>query len=278
MEGVEQDWLEVLERQRVETKFANFRGVARVKLSHLSFPNPPRPIDPTNIKRLKRSFKTEGCLRIDPEHHIPAIVHEEALQTALENANISKEKLKGSWGKDLAELLFADGLKLECLHGQHRVIAAEQCLYPEENKWWVVDLYGHGKSPGQAGRAAWYWRLTKDVCPVELTTDAKEWFRNGYSYCKKYEDGLIFRYMRLFARQGDACAERRWRSRLSPTKERDVKKLFRRESLTAAFDSLLPVKGFWTGKALKLGSLDNVLSQRCDEVGLSPSGSECSLI
>ena len=99
---------------------------------------------------------------------------------------------------------------------------------------------------------------------VGLSEKAKRSFRETYSYGVNFTDGEVFRQIRFSSLLGDQAAEQRWRSRISPTKERDLRQLWKRIPIMNAFDDLLPMRGFW--KALKLGSLDNILTPRCDEV------------
>ena len=75
--------------------------------------------------------------------------------------------------------------------------------------------------------------------------------------------------MRLAKYRQDEDAEKRWRSRLSPSKEKKVERLLKRTLLKEALDALLPIRGLW--KALTLGSLDNFLDPGCDEVSCSSS-------
>ena len=39
------------------------------------------------------------------------------------------------------ELVFPNGYRLECLHGQHRIQAAQRIFLPARDKWWTVALY-----------------------------------------------------------------------------------------------------------------------------------------
>ena len=105
-------------------------------------------------------------------------------------------------------------------------------------------------------------RLTR----LDLSDDTRQNLREGYGYSSNYTDGEIFRQLRRCQVAADRLGEGRWRARYSPTKDRDLKQLLKRQTLLDALDSILPVKGLW--KAFYLGSLDIFLALRCDEVRL----------
>jgi hypothetical protein len=143
---IQQSRQEVLGQQIVESKAANFKGTARVDISFLSFPYSIRPnYDKNRVADIIRIFEKQGCIYLDPDLHIPAIIDDKTLQDAMSNAGVSLEELKRNGGYKPPELTFPSGFMLECLHGQRRVIAAAQYL-PPEKRWWVVALYGPGKS------------------------------------------------------------------------------------------------------------------------------------
>lgn len=251
---------EDLEKRRAQSRLASFRGTAKVKLTHLSFPNPISCVDPKNVNRLKRVFELEGCSRLEPEHHIPALVDDEVFNNITANVDFDLQHLKGAWAEQLIELQFPEDYKLECLHGQQRVAAAEVVLSASD-RWWVVDLYGRGRFfPCHVLLVA--GGLTSFA--QALDTSAKQAFREGYTCGRVYKDGEIYRSIRLAHHQHDTIAQQRWRSRLSPSKGRKLEQLLRRFPIRDALDDLLPIRGLW--KALTLGSIDNLLSPRCDEV------------
>ena len=67
----------------------------------------------------------------------------------------------------------------------------------------------------------------------------------AYSNEQKPSDGEIFRKIRLYHRENDQEAEKRWWSRLEKSKPKDLRQLFRRPSLTASFDALIDMPGLW---------------------------------
>ena len=124
-----------------DDKAKHFRGTARVQFDHLTFPNPIRRKDNKIVEELKRSLEG-GC--DDEEHPIPAIIDDGILQSALIKSGLIADSLRRVPINSPPKLQFSRDVQLECLHGQHRVLAAKQILRPED-RWWSVDLYGNGK-------------------------------------------------------------------------------------------------------------------------------------
>jgi hypothetical protein len=86
----------------------------------------------------------------------------------------------------------------------------------------------------------------------------------SYSNEQKPSDGEIFRKIRLYQRENNEDAQKRWWSRLEKSKPKDLRQLFRRPSLVAGFDALLDMPGLWA--KLQLGALHRLLVLKCDEV------------
>ena len=123
----------------LEAKNKAFCGCAKIPLRSLrpeDLLTNPRQLDPKNITRLLNVFRLEGCLRLEPEHHVPAIVNPQALDDALRSHNLGRASLK-----TLEEPVSIDfRVAITYLHGAHRLEAASQFLQGED-KWWIVDLY-----------------------------------------------------------------------------------------------------------------------------------------
>jgi hypothetical protein len=119
------------------------KGTICVRLSQLSFTNPIRPIDKKIITNLKRVFKIEGCLQNEKDYSVPAIISEVSFNRALSVAHVSAEDFKTVSSSNPAKYKLPPGITLECLHGQHRVLAATEYL-PRGDGWWLVDIYGQG--------------------------------------------------------------------------------------------------------------------------------------
>jgi hypothetical protein len=86
----------------------------------------------------------------------------------------------------------------------------------------------------------------------------------SYSNEQKPSDGEIFRKIRLYHRESNQEAQKRWWSRLEKSKPKDLRQLFRRPLLVAGFDALIDMPGLWA--KLQLGALHRLLVLKCDEV------------
>ena len=118
-------------------KTTKYLGTARVQLQWLSFQN--NELDAKHVQVLKLSFEGD-CRRLDVRNHIPAIIDQQNLDSALQLSGISQGQLFQCSQYQPLELGFWLGYQLECLHGRHRVQAAKLAL-ASSNKWWTVDLY-----------------------------------------------------------------------------------------------------------------------------------------
>jgi hypothetical protein len=76
-------------------------------------------------------------------NRIPAIIEDTILQTGLEQLAINTDAFKALSNSNPPTLDLGRDVKLECLHGQHRILAAKEFLAPSK-RWWVVDLYSTG--------------------------------------------------------------------------------------------------------------------------------------
>jgi hypothetical protein len=126
-------------------KKSHFRGSALIDLKHLVFESDQVPgtraLDHKNVARLVQIFELEGCHRLEPEHHVPAIISEKILSDALQRSQVSQAALLKH--DQPPRLRFDDTVRLTCLHGKHRLAAADEFLLPGD-KLWVVDLYKEG--------------------------------------------------------------------------------------------------------------------------------------
>jgi hypothetical protein len=143
METSNSETLVALELKIANDKLAKFKGTARVSITHLDFPHPTRQIDEKIIRQLVRDFEGEGCIREEPSHRIPAVIDDSVLEEALEKIPLTAEAFKAKVDNP-PFLNLRNGVKLECLHGQHRVLAAKEHLGASQ-WWWIVDIYGTGE-------------------------------------------------------------------------------------------------------------------------------------
>jgi hypothetical protein len=128
--------------QRISNdKRAKYRGSAQVSIEHLDFPHPCRNIDTKVIERLIRDFEGEGC--IQETNRIPAIIDDSILHAGLRKLAMTPESFKADSNSAPPRLDLQSDMRVECLHGQHRILAAKQFLAPSR-RWWIVDFYSTG--------------------------------------------------------------------------------------------------------------------------------------
>jgi hypothetical protein len=124
-----------------------YRGIARVSLVSLSFEHSlvkqkHRDTSQQNVLHLVEVFERNGCLRLQEEHIIDAVVRDEDLQEALSRQGISVEDFrKLQWPQNAPRL---DNLNVQCLSGMHRVEAARRFL-DDNDQWWIVRLFSYSK-------------------------------------------------------------------------------------------------------------------------------------
>lgn len=118
-------------------KRIKYKGTARIGLEWLYFRE--KDLDITHVQELQSLFRKD-CRRLDARNHVPAIIDQHHLDSALRVSEIREDVLFMNSQHNIPELIFWSGYQLECLHGRHRIQAAKQVLSPS-NKWWTVDLY-----------------------------------------------------------------------------------------------------------------------------------------
>ncbi|KAI9727190.1 MAG: hypothetical protein M1834_008498 [Cirrosporium novae-zelandiae] len=225
--------------QIYKEKQSCFRGTARIDLQHLQFKRLVRELDYANISRLINVFKSEqGCNRLEPEHHVPALINDEDLNLVLQKSNVSPTDLLKPQTEPYY-LAIPNWMKLSCLHGRHRIYAARTFLRPGD-QWWTVDLY------------------TSDISDAVQTQICEE-----YANSKAFSDGDIYQKLRYYDRHGNKWGIKKWKARLSAKKLSNYRQLKKNHQLIQTFDALLPFYGLWP--ALKLGTLNRILPLHCQE-------------
>jgi hypothetical protein len=94
----------------------------------------------------------------------------------------------------------------------------------------------------------------------ELTNHIQE----AFGHEQHYTDGTIFRNIRRYHLIADKANENKWWARLTTSKRRDLKQLFKDQRLLQAFDNLLEFPGIWP--PVQLGTLHRQHGLRCSEV------------
>ena len=119
---------------------SRFLGIARIELKWLHFAL--TEVDSKQVQRLRIRF-SKDCCRLDPGNHIPAIIDQGDLKSALLVSNLP-DRLPKTLRADYPQLTFWPDYRLECLHGRHRLEAAKLAL-SSQDRWWIVDLYDTSK-------------------------------------------------------------------------------------------------------------------------------------
>lgn len=132
------------EHQRFTKRKECFRGCAKVHLQHLRFEEQLDLLaqaiflDVKNITRLEKVFDIEVFLRLDPEHHSPVVINDYDLEESCQRSGVASGELFTS--RIPPALNFTAGYSIRCLHGRHRIAAAQNFLLAGD-KWWTVDFY-----------------------------------------------------------------------------------------------------------------------------------------
>jgi hypothetical protein len=136
-------WLTSTELQLTRERSLKYKGTAKVYINQIvAHPSISRGLDPKNVDRLCKIFSCDRCRRLDVRNHVTAVVARQHLETALASAGVSTIALMTNPPDRYPLLGFPVG-QVQCLHGQHRLKAAEELL-PPSDQWWTVDLYLDG--------------------------------------------------------------------------------------------------------------------------------------
>ncbi|KAJ5593093.1 hypothetical protein N7537_009997 [Penicillium hordei] len=114
-----------------------YKGRAKVYLHHFQIDNMgPRIIRDSHVDRLDRIFQSEGLSRLNPENYVKVSIGNDVLQQALVAQGETEAFLNGP----LNFLNLPDDIRLNILHGNHRVLAAIK----RSARWWVAEFYSDG--------------------------------------------------------------------------------------------------------------------------------------
>jgi hypothetical protein len=130
--------------------------------------------------------------------------------------------------------------KLFCLHGQHRIKAAESFL-PHENQWWTIRIYlirSDGTQTSVLDPKPW---LTLILGEFEKL--AARW-TDDYSHQAAFREGEIYRRVWGFRQQGAEAHESFWMARLSSSKQdNSLRRFMNRAGFTTRLDT--PTRFSW---------------------------------
>jgi hypothetical protein len=236
---------------REESTF--FLGRAKVQISNLDFDRVVQIHEKRHVEKLVDVFRGEGCHRLDPWNHVPAIVSPSLLSESLQAAGLQSADLMRE-GEPIA-LEFS--MNLQLLHGRRRLLAAEADEYLW-NKWWVVELYSDGRPCRDSSHCT---NLLSAEIPTKLRISMCEQYLHSRPFC----DGDIYRYILKYHREENVDEEEKWIRRLSNSKKFKLQQLRSRyQRLANGFAHLTPYSGIWY--QLHLGCLNRILPDKTPEV------------
>jgi hypothetical protein len=251
------------ERQDWKIKLASRRkfGTARVSIASLQFVK-GREIDASIVQHLMRVYEETKCKRNDPDNYIPILISSSDLRRALESSDLAQNNLKQlSSDGSFCYLHAAKNQYFKCLDGRHRISAALEFLDPTD-QWWTADIFQ--LRPG--GIILEFTKFIRTDLVVENAEDFIPLIRDPYHHQTRHSDGEIYREVRKYQKLGLEAEVDEMTTQLSPCKSISLKQLLKHDTLTQAFDALLPFPGLWNG--LELGNIQRHLALRCDEVAV----------
>ncbi|KAI9750727.1 MAG: hypothetical protein M4579_006344 [Chaenotheca gracillima] len=224
----------------IETQY--YRGTVRIAISQTRFDHSrvdaQRTVSEKNVSRLLQIFKLEGCLRLDAENHVCAIIDEKSLTRALSDSHLTLETILQRHDDGSFPFLNIHE-PIECLYGQHRIQAGKKFL-DDNDQWWTVKLFDSG---------------LKRKAARKLVEEDKN--------SQPFSDGEIFQKIRYYHHRQDEQAEKKWWARLTESKRKDLRQLLRNPRFVEALDKLLAFPGLWP--PIRLGALHRFLTLGCDE-------------
>ncbi|KAE8406776.1 hypothetical protein BDV37DRAFT_269806 [Aspergillus pseudonomiae] len=121
------DLLTDTERRLTVERLLKYQGTAKIGLNQISLqPLISREIDQKNVERLRDIFAKDGCQRLDIRIHVTAVVSRQPPRKSMPH-------------------------QVQCLHGQHRLKAAEETLPPSDRcpdlRSALIDEYSNEKAP-----------------------------------------------------------------------------------------------------------------------------------
>ena len=127
MNNLSADDLQIFREKR-----RTFRGSVKIpvdKICREESLNNPRQFNKKNVTTSLDFSRSEGCLRLEPEHHTPALISQSAVPQGLhlggEPPHFNLER------------------PVICMHGRHHLETAQNLLIGNDNRW-VVYLYFEG--------------------------------------------------------------------------------------------------------------------------------------
>lgn len=127
-------------------KKAFYKGRAKVSLRNFGLNSSgSRTIREKHIAALVKTFRSEGCIRLNPDNFVKTLISSDVLEQSLREQGLNGTDLHDE--SRLHFVSFPESFKLNVLHGKHRLLAADQFLC---DKWWVAEFFCEGESLQEA--------------------------------------------------------------------------------------------------------------------------------
>ncbi|KAF2158733.1 hypothetical protein M409DRAFT_61391 [Zasmidium cellare ATCC 36951] len=216
-----------------------FRGYALIRINQLQLQT-GRDLNDKHVARLRKIFKLEGCLHYDHRHSVPVVINENLLLDALNRQHPGLHQLPKT-GKDAPALRFAADVQIACLHGRHRIAAAEQILGLSD-QWWIVEVFS-------------------DDMPIQQQRDIQQ--DHGSSLGLTHD--VIFRYILMALKRDDKVAYDKWYNRLQDDQKKIVRRLrgYTGGALLKIFEDLASFSLEWD--YFCFGRLALIMEAKCEE-------------
>ncbi|KAJ9607023.1 hypothetical protein H2200_008095 [Cladophialophora chaetospira] len=251
-----QDLADEKQLRLCEDRSASFRGTGRVELNLLDFKTPRNNLPSKNVVRLRQIFRNEGCLPLEPENRIVAIVSPEKLNEVLRASAVIDAQLLDNPNGVPPVLTIPANDPLRCLDGRSRVEAAKDVLLPGK-RYWAVDFYLRG------GCSRSNLLVGANFGIKDTSTELEHVLAEQYTNQREYSDLEVYYHIQQNHSTGDVFAEGRWRARLSVSKQRNLKQFLKHHMLSAALNEVLTIPGQRFG--LTLSMCHEIITMKCPE-------------
>ncbi|KAF8449976.1 hypothetical protein BGX38DRAFT_1303277, partial [Terfezia claveryi] len=196
-------------------------------LDSFIFPESIRPIGRKRVANLERVFKTEGCKK----DNYPLVVILSRAGCVVGRANFIKV-VAGKHYQDFQAIKLnnsernpEDGRSINCLKGQHRIVAAREFLIGV-SQCWPVQVYR------------------------ELTEEQKRHIIEGISFTASFTDGQILREV-LEGRDD-------WKARFTGDDLKTLRRIEKHDDLWASLKKLTKFCGLWDYESINLGAFKSI--------------------
>lgn len=194
-----------------------------------------------NVKKLLNIFQLKNCLRMKFENYISTFVFQSFFSVISKVIDEFQDWIVKS-------SMFDSSKFLHCFHELHRLKIAKQHLFLFE-KWWIVNLY----------------------VKEHLNLSNRNSFRNEFNNSKNYFDDDVYRNLRLYHQFDDVFDRKKWLSKFSDMKRRDVfqlkkkiEKCIRIKNFQQKLNNFIVYRKFWF--VLQFEIFHRLLSLKCFEI------------